>query len=573
LSVLYLAEVHKKTGFMGVKTELKLLARQQSEQNWSTLPGEEMIPVEIANDYNAGVLVLVELDNNQQVKKVQDANRHLVGILKNFSRMREKFRTQEEEIEGWKQSLIYQSQELTRREVDIEVRSEELQQLESESQKIEAQREEFEATRAQILELKEEIERDRQQLEEAWGKLHTAQNQHAQEQKTALSDDQVQHLENLIGRLESTLGQGNAVHQPLQTLQVLQSEQQTILQQFWNQLEQDRGRAESAQSDLDRQVHELEQGWQKWHQDQDALHQLQIKLRLHQDALAHKSTFQGWLSQQIQDKDKIDQGLQRVQDGIAGDAKVDLSALRNLPLEELEDTVQKLQKELAKLYHFVSDQEEELKLQQQTIEELKTKINQSSEYDRLNLASDLEYEQQNYQLLEDTLQGQRQTLKDRDAVLKAHQDILSQRKGAADSDGGGLRQQIHPLLQDISAQRQSLQEVLQGLEGEQVALQSTVQQTQDQVDSASIALVEARANLEAQSKALDLRRTEVAQLTASVGLMQQILQPVQDKLTHLQQTLESVWHPLDSTATEQQQVAADLKQTLIALGQSTEVPV
>jgi chromosome segregation ATPase len=573
LSVLYLAEVHKKTGFMGVKTELKLLARQQSEQNWSTLPGEEMIPIEIANEYNAGVLVLVELDNNQQVKKVQDANRHLVGILKNFSRMREKFRTQEEEIEGWKQSLIYQSQELTRREVDIEVRSEELQQLESESQKIESQRQEFEATRAQILELKEEIERDRQQLEEAWGKLHSAQNQHAQAQKTALSDDQVQQLETLIGRLETTLGKVNEVHQPLQTLQLLQGEQQAILQQFWNQLEQDRGQVESAQSDLDRQVHDLEQGWQKWHQDQEALHQLQIRLRLHQDALAHKATFQGWLSQQVQAQDQIDQNLHRLQDGISGDAKVDLGSLRNLPLDELEDTVQKLQKELAKLYHFVSDQEEELKLQQQTIDELKTKINQSSEYDRLNLASDLEYEQQNYQLLEDTLQGQRQTLKDRDAVLKAHQDILSQRKGTADESGSDLRQQIGPLLQTINAQRQSLQGVLQGLEREQVDLQTTVQQTQGQIDSASTVLAEARANLEAQSKALDRRRQEVAQLTASAGLMQQILQPVQDKLTHLQQTLESVWHPLDATATEQLQVAADLKQTLMTLGQTTEVPV
>lgn len=570
--MLYLAEVHKKTGFMGVKTELKLLARQQSEQNWSTLPGEEMIPIEIANEYNAGVLVLVELDNNQQVKKVQDANRHLVGILKNFSRMREKFRTQEEEIEGWKQSLIYQSQELTRREVDIEVRSEELQQLESESQKIESQRQEFEATRAQILELKEEIERDRQQLEEAWGKLHGAQHQHAQAQKTALSDDQVQHLETLIGRLEATLGNGNAVHQPLQTLQILQGEQQAILQQFWSQLEQDRGQAESAQSDLDKQVHDLEQGWQKWHQDQDALHQLQIKLRLHQDALAHKATFQGWLSQQIQTQNQIDQSLHRLQDGISGDAKVDLGALRNLPLDELEDTVQKLQKELAKLYHFVSDQEEELKLQQETIEELKTKINQSSEYDRLNLASDLEYEQQNYQLLEDTLQGQRQTLKDRDAVLKAHQDILSQRKGTIDASGSDLRQQIGPLLQTLSTQRQSLQEVLEGLEREQVDLQTIVQQTQGQIDSASTALAETRVHLDSQSKALDQRRQDVAQRSASVELMQQILQPVQDKLTHLQQTLESVWHPLDSAATEQQQVAIDLKQTLINLGQAMEVP-
>ncbi len=568
--MLYLAEVHKKTGFMGVKTELKLLARQQSEQNWSTLPGEEMIPIEVANDYNAGVLVLVEMDGNQQVKKVQDANRHLVGILKNFSRMREKFRTQEEEIEGWKQSLIYQSQELTRREVDIEVRSEELQQLESESHKLVEQRQEFETTRGQILQLKEEIERDRQQLEEAWGKLHTAQQQHDQNSRTGLSDEQVQELETLIGRLESSLSSGDSIRQPLQTLRLLQDEQQGVLQPFWNQYDQNRGTTESGQQELDQQVQALDQAWKEWHQSQDSLYQLRSQFQIQQETINQKQTFQHWLSQQIQAQSNIEQGLQRLRDGISSDTKLDLDALQNMPLDELEGTVQKLQQEISKFYQFVADQEEELKFQQQTIEELQTKINSSSEYERLNLASDLEYEQQNYQLLENTLQGQRETLTDRDAVLKLHQDVLSRRKGQGSDED--LGQKVNPLLEQIGTQRQSLQQAFQSVEQELNDLQNRLQQTQGQIDSSTAALSETRNALEQRAKALDQRRKDVGHLSGSLETLQQILQPIQDKLTHAKETLDSVWSPLDGVTAEQQQVTAQLKQTLLVLGQSTETP-
>ncbi|MGB8701416.1 MAG: pilus motility taxis protein HmpF, partial [Thermosynechococcaceae cyanobacterium] len=402
---------------MGVKTELKLLARQQSEQSWGTLPGEEMIPSDIANEYSSGVLVLVEMDGNQQIKKVQDATRHLVGILKNFSKMREKFRSQEEEIEGWKQSLIYQSQELTRREVDIEARTEELQQLDAESQKIEAQRQEFEATRAQILQLKEEIEGDRQQLEEAWGRLHAAQQQLDQNKRSAvLTDDQVHHLEGLIGRLESTLLKQDTIRQPLQTLRSCGDEQQAVLQRFWDQFDQERGQVEPSQSELDRQAQDLEQAWEQWHRDQAAWQQLQMSFNLQKETLALKQAQRDWLSQQIQTQNEVEKSLQGLRDGISGDLNVDIGQLQAMPLAELEAMVDKLQTELVKLSRFVADQEEELKLQDQTIEDLKTRIETASEYERLSLASDLEDEQQNYQFLENTLQGQRQTLKDRNSV-------------------------------------------------------------------------------------------------------------------------------------------------------------
>jgi chromosome segregation ATPase len=569
--VLYLAEVHKKTGFMGNKTELKLLARQQSEQNWAMLPGEEMIPAEIANEYNSGVLVLVELDANQQVKKIQDATRHLVGILKNFSRMREKFRTQEEEIEGWKQSLIYQSQELTRREVDIEARAEELQQLEAESHKIEEQRQEFEATRSQILELKGDIERDRAQLEEAWGLLRNAQQQLSQDQQsTTLSDEQVQALEDLMGRLEASLLGGENLNQPLQALKGSGSAQQEMLQQFWNQMDQGRQEIERTQPDLDQQTLELEQAWQKWHEDLEMLHHLQIQARLGQETLELKQAHHNLLNQQFQTQSDLERSLQCLKDGVLGDLNIDIDALRNQPIEVLDATVEKLRQELEKLSRFVSDQEEELGLQRETVEELKAKIDQASEYDRMNMAADLEEEQQNYQFLEETLQGQRQTLRDRNSVLKLHQSISNQRKGVTSKSDQGLEHQVEPLLVKIGAQRQSLQAELQALGEELTVLQNAVQQSQAQAVESAEALAQRRSALENQSKALNQRRTELGQLHGRVDTLQQTLQPIQDHLNHWNESLDSLWSPLGSAASQQQQVVQELKQRIVTLGQANK---
>jgi chromosome segregation ATPase len=565
--VLYLAEVNKKTGFMGNKTELKLLARQQSEQNWAMLPGEETVPAEIANEYNAGVLVLVELDSNQQVKKIQDATRHLVGILKNFSRMRDKFRTQEEEIEGWKQSLIYQSQELTRREVDIEARAEELQQLEAESHRIEEQRQEFEATRTQILQLKEEIEGERTQLEEAWGRLRSSQQQLSQDQQSAaLSDEQVQELEDLTGRLEASLLNGEALHQPLQAIRGGGSEQQAILQTFWNQMDQGRQELDQAQPDLDRQAHELNQAWQKWHTDLDALHQLQIQARLQQETLSLKQTHQGLLSQQLQAQADLEKSLHCLKDGVSSDLNVDIEALRNQPLETLEATVEKLRQELAKLSHFVSDQEEELGFQQQTIDDLKAKMAKASEYDRMNMSADLDEEHQNYRFLEETLQGQRQTLRDRNSILKLHQDILNQRKGVVSEGNQGIEKQVEPLLARVRAQRQALDAALQSLGQALADLQNGLSQTQLQVAERAATVEQTRNALEIQSKVLDQRRSEVGQLHGRVMTIQQTLQPIQDHLNGWHDSFNNLSSPLESAAAQQQQVAQELKQRILALG-------
>ncbi len=91
--MLYLAEVQKQKGgvFGGGKAELKLLACQRTDQSWSAVPAEEVIPAEEANNLSAGALVIVNLGGNRQVQgEIEPAGGRLVNMLQTFSRLVEK---------------------------------------------------------------------------------------------------------------------------------------------------------------------------------------------------------------------------------------------------------------------------------------------------------------------------------------------------------------------------------------------------------------------------------------------------------------------------------------------------
>jgi DNA repair exonuclease SbcCD nuclease subunit len=143
--MLYLATVQKKTRFLrGATTELKLLACKRGENNWTPVSREEVIPTEEANQFNAGVLVLVELTANKRVQRVQEATSSLVRILQTFSRMQEKWEAKEREKESWQQGLVYQAAELNRRSMELKVQQ---RRLETQRQEIQKARQEIEQMR------------------------------------------------------------------------------------------------------------------------------------------------------------------------------------------------------------------------------------------------------------------------------------------------------------------------------------------------------------------------------------------------------------------------------------------
>jgi chromosome segregation ATPase len=575
--VLYLAEVQKKGGGLlgGSRVELKLLACQRAEQSWSAVSGDEAVVADEASTYSPGSLVLVEISANKQVQRVQEAGRPLVSILQNFSRLQEKFKTQEEEIEQWKQSLTYQSQELNRREMEMETRREQLQQMEEDLEQLEQQRRELEATREEVTRLQEEFTRKSQDLEGAWdhlrGEMQRLEERKAQlEQAAGLDAEQVRSVQDLLDRVSTAVPTVDSVQERLTlTLDIL-NQKQSLLDQHWQALEQQRQMAQQGQEEIDQQGADLHRRWQEWHQAQESLEQARAELKIQQNAIQIKQDYARLLGVQLQNQDDLHQQLYRLVDSsenITIGHRIDVKALENLSVDELQRLTQDLERELEKLHQFVDSQEEELRSKQQEIEALQQKIEQASEYDRLNLENDLADEQDGYQMLNETLVGQRRNLRERESILKQHQAVLRRRQGQADLEKGD-EIDLGPVLNQIEAQRQQQADELHHLESQIEQMQATVQQTQDVISGRVSEQEQQRNELKQLEQALQERRSQVAELWGKVNLYQEWLQPVQNRTHELRQSLEDMLPTLAQvreTSDHQLQLITELRQMVTSL--------
>lgn len=129
--MLYLAQV-KKNLISGDK-ELQLLAQKKSNDIWSMCNCKTR-PLDQENLLSEGLLVMVDLDENNQILSIKEAKEwvlHLVDQYLSDNTITPEFVQKEQErIEKWRQELSSQSQDLTRRSLEIETRREQLQELE-----------------------------------------------------------------------------------------------------------------------------------------------------------------------------------------------------------------------------------------------------------------------------------------------------------------------------------------------------------------------------------------------------------------------------------------------------------
>ncbi|MEG4273193.1 MULTISPECIES: pilus motility taxis protein HmpF [unclassified Microcoleus] len=578
--MLYLAEVQKQRsgfGLGGGKAELKLLACQRGEHNWSAVPGDDAIPVEEANKFNDGTLVLVELSASKQVQRIQEAARQLVSILQNFSRLQDKFKDKEEEIEQWKASLTFSSQELNRREMEMQAREEQLAQMEEELERLEAQRSEIENTRDEANRLREEVDRSRVEIETAWEQLRGEQQRVAQQQSEVrqgpvVDEQQTQRIQELMQKLGGAIASAQGVREQMNQSLGAVGAQQAILDQHWQQLEQKQSIAQQQQEEVDRQNQSLQNRWQEWYQSQDALAGARAELKGQQSTLSAKQDRAQSVSLQVRAVEELYQQVSRLASasGAAGtEQKVDVSALEKMPVDELQGLVQHLQQDLEKVFRFVNDQEEELTLQRETIEELQGKIQAASEYDRMALENEMADELESYQMLNETLVGQRLRLQEREDVLKQHQAVLWRRLGTANAskqERGDI--DLGPIVAQLNTQRQQQSQELQRLENEIQQVREAISQMEANVN---------RQNGESEAKRYELKQLEqnlfnqkgaVAQLWGRLNVYQEMLQPVQDNLNALRQKLEAVAGELDrvqETGDEQNRVVSELREVLSGL--------
>lgn len=125
--MLYLARVQRKLLFG--QMELQLLSQQTGDGLWLPIRNADPLLSSEAQGFNVGVLVMVELQEGQQILKLEEASGPLTEILYRLSQPSSS-EYDLSEIERWRQSLTQQSQALSRREAEIEARQEQLQHWE-----------------------------------------------------------------------------------------------------------------------------------------------------------------------------------------------------------------------------------------------------------------------------------------------------------------------------------------------------------------------------------------------------------------------------------------------------------
>ncbi|MEA5621913.1 pilus motility taxis protein HmpF [Nostoc sp. UHCC 0251] len=577
--MLYLAEVQKQKGGLlsgGAKTELKLLACQRTDQNWSTV-SEEVIAAEDASKLNDGALVLVELNPNRQVQRIQEAGRPLVNILQNFSRQLEKFKLKEDEIDQWKQSLTFQAQELNRREMDMEVRSEQLQQLEDELQQLEEQKQEVDTSRQEIERLQTEVERNRLELEGAWEHLRGEQRRLEErqadfQQGTVLDEEQSRVMSELLDRLSSRVAPTETVREQLHLAFELVEKQQVTLAPHWQKLEEQKTTIAQQQEEVERLSQTFSDRQNALQEAQNSLVQQTAQLQINTADLTSKQEYARLIKEQLRNAEELYQQIHSLA-ATSGDVvlgqQADVEALNKMSLEELQKIVQDLQYKLEIDASFVHDQEQELKYKQEAIEELQTKINNASDHDHMNLELELNDEKDLYQMLNSSLVGQRRNMLQHQKFLKQHQAVLLRRQGhtVVDEEEGN-KVNLEPILLQIETQRQQYSQEIQKLEREIEQIRSGVELNQGMIDNQTHDLDEKRQELKAiEENLLSLRRT-TAECCGRVNLYQEALQPIQDSLDGLRQKLQGIAESLDQfqeTGDSQVQAIAQMRHTLQSL--------
>ncbi|MBT9315221.1 pilus motility taxis protein HmpF [Leptothoe spongobia] len=574
----YLAEVQKKSGFMGGnRAEFKLLACERSEQNWSAVSGDELVPAPDDAGYGSGTLVLIELSNGRQVQRHYEAGRQLVSILQNFSSLNKKFKTQEDEIEQWKESLTYQSQALNQRELELDTREDEVKQAAADLDQLEDQKTQLETFRSELDQQKQDYERKNAELEGAWAHLN-GEKQKLEEQheavsaQTGLDSGQTQKLRDAVEHLMANVLPMEDLRQQLGGTREVLGVHQVQLQDGQHAVSEQQAQLPTKEGDVERFRQSIQELYVASDAERSALNDLCLELQQARVELAQKKQQNQLVSEQVNQQSGVYQKvyeLLNTGDQVRLGKKIDLTKLEEMSVEDLETLVGNMETDLEKMSRFVSDQEEELNYQQQAIDELKQKAEAASEYDRMQIEADIGDEQDRYDMLNKTLVGQRRNLLEREEVLSQHRAVLLRRQGQATVDSPVANSaDLEPVLEHIDQVRQQLATQATELEELIADLEGRCETLQQQVDAKQADLSTKLASLEKERSNLEQAVKDWAGLESVIATRNDYLGSAMDKMNAVQQMLESVFGTLErfqEVNDYQLQAIAEMQQTIQSL--------
>jgi len=555
--VQYLAEVKKTSGMLGARTEVKLLARNTSENNWQAINNEETISVQDANqarDLKDGQLVLADVNNAKQIQSLQDASKRIVLILQNFSRLEGKFKQGEEDIEQWKQSLNYQAKELQGRERELEQKAQEFEQIEARKQEVDG--------------LQDELKRERDEFDK-WRHEFELEKNKFSVQAASLDREQAQDLRNIAQKLLASLFNPDSLKQHLSSSLNIIHQRQETLTGFWQELESKRSQVDQQQTGLNQATQDLINRKQEWAQTQIALADSQAEVKAQRGMLKVQENNAGIIRLQLESQEELFQQISSVIESYGGSVSLETldpdeaKSLEELPIEELEQAIVDRQNDYDKLANYVSAQEDELAALEGEIADFQSQIDQAKEFDRIEFESNKEFAEEQYKMLEEALFGQRRVMIERQSILTQQRAILDRRLGDGGSDNPA--QALTPLLIQIEAQKTTLEKSVQKIESQIEAVRGIVQNQQELVGRQTNEHQQNYQEIQTLELQLQERIRVISELKGQLTVQEKLLRPVQDIVDTLRQQLETA-----STDLNQAQSGQDQHRLVTELQQKVE---
>ena len=545
----------------GVETKLKLLANQRNDRSWSTISGNEFVEVEDVGSLGEGALIIADIVNRQVKGKLETASKEIIGVLQGFSRLQEKTKSQEEEIEVWKESLTIQSEELSNREIEMESRLEQLEQMEEEQEKINQAREEAEKIRT-------EFQAKSQELETAWEQLQGEKNSLEQRIKDnrILDEAQVNQLQTLLNSLSSSNNSSDVLKEKLGSVFDGVNNQQEYFDQHWQKLELYKKDLQQHKDSATQYETELSNIKQKLDLEIESLAEARNQKLLWDNSLKSKLEVLSVLSLQEKSYNEMQESFSLL--GIESSdvdlsQKINLDDLENMPLPELEALIDNLQKDLEKVARFVNEQEEELSWQCEEVKNLEAKIEEASEFDRLSLEQELSEEKEAQEMLHETLVGQRRSLKERHEILMQHSRVLKRRQGIVDFEGELAAINLDPIKANLSQQQKALEEQKKQINQEIAEIKEVIQTLEPEIQQKNLESAKIEQEFQEKQQNHQELKKSIVNLEGKISFYEENLQPLQNSLNIIRQTSEEI-ESLITTDTEisHSQILSDIDEIM-----------
>ncbi len=534
----YLAELKKTQAMLGWNVEVRLLARNVSDNSWQPVSGDETLKIDqnLARELKDGQLVLADISASKNVQTLQEASKRLILLLQNFSRLEQKYKQGEEDIEQWKQSLNYQTQELHRREVELEEKQQQFEDLEARRYELEG-------------------------FEERLGKLQAelaAEQEKLSNQAAAMNVEEAQYLLSLSQQIASSNGNQNQSGD----ISELVNQGQEVLNGFWQLVTSQRQSAEQEQVESDRIAEAALSQKQEWLNCYGDRLNAELAMGQNQTALSlYEECAQG-LNLQIADLDQLSQQMNEVLVGLGGVIEVlapaEVNRLEAMPIAELEAALQDWEHDFERAAVFVAAQEDELAAIEGEIADLQSQINRANDFERIQLESYKDFKEEQYKCLADTLSGQRENLRDRQVTLEHQRAIYERRQGIINPDN--LTLSLKPILAQLESLKAKLQADLSEVRQQIEQIRGNLSQSQELVAQKSVYLGSQQHQLDDLEQQLREKSHIASYLWGALSQQDQVLQPIQNVLDGLRQHLDA-----GGANAENQNLISELQARIMAM--------